>query len=116
MEGFPFPLDSWDRLHFLSRVMRKPMFCIYVKTKTQINFAVTPKLMDTFFLLNSLQPPNFLNPKFQASSHLLLLYSPVCVGPGGKPRKLTTRLILSCSDSIQPFLLARLYKVQVELL
>ena len=27
----------------------------------------------------------FLNPKFQASSHLLLLYSPVCVGPGRKP-------------------------------
>ena len=27
----------------------------------------------------------FLNPKFQASSHLLWLYSPVCVGPGRKP-------------------------------
>ena len=27
----------------------------------------------------------FLNPKFQASSHLLLLYSLVCVGPGRKP-------------------------------
>ena len=24
----------------------------------------------------------FLNPKFQASSNLLWLYSPVCVGPG----------------------------------
>ena len=29
----------------------------------------------------------FLNPKFQASSHLLWLYSPVCVGPGRKPRR-----------------------------
>ena len=27
----------------------------------------------------------YLNPKFQASSHLLWLYSPVCVGPGRKP-------------------------------
>ena len=27
----------------------------------------------------------FLNPKFQASSHLLSLYIPVCVGPGRNP-------------------------------
>ena len=29
----------------------------------------------------------FLYPKFQACIHLLLLYSPVCVGPGRKPRR-----------------------------
>ena len=29
----------------------------------------------------------FLNPKFQGSSHLLLQYSLVCVGPGRKPRR-----------------------------
>ena len=29
----------------------------------------------------------FLNPKFQATSHLLGLYSLVCVGPGRKPRR-----------------------------
>ena len=29
----------------------------------------------------------FLNPKIQASSHILWLYSPVCVGPGRKPRR-----------------------------
>ena len=28
----------------------------------------------------------YLNPKFQASSHFLWLYSPVCDGPGRKPR------------------------------
>ena len=28
-----------------------------------------------------------LNPKFQASSHLVWLYSLVCVGPGRKPRR-----------------------------
>ena len=27
----------------------------------------------------------YLNPKFQASSHLLCLHSPVCVGPSQKP-------------------------------
>ena len=30
----------------------------------------------------------YLNPKFQISSHLLWLYSPVCVGPGRKQRRL----------------------------
>ena len=30
----------------------------------------------------------FLNPKFPVSSHLLCLYSSVCVGPGRKPRRL----------------------------
>ena len=29
----------------------------------------------------------FPNPKFQVSSHFLLLYSPVCVGPSRKPRR-----------------------------
>ena len=39
----------------------------------------------------------FLNPKFQGSSHLLWLYSPVCVEAARKPRIpgfFTTRLIL----------------------
>ena len=30
----------------------------------------------------------YLNPKFQASSHILWLYSPVSVGPGRKTRRL----------------------------
>ena len=29
----------------------------------------------------------FLNPKFQASSMLLEVYRPICVGPGRKPRR-----------------------------
>ena len=29
----------------------------------------------------------FINPKFQASSHLLLLYSPDCVGPSLKSQR-----------------------------
>ena len=67
--------------------MRKPAFA-YAKTKTQISFAVTAKLISAFvFATWIVQSLYFLNPKFQASSHLRRLYSPVCVGPGRKPRR-----------------------------
>ena len=60
----------------------------YAKTKTQISFAVTAKLISAFvFATQIVQSLYFLNPKFQASSHLLWLYSPVYVGPGRKPRR-----------------------------
>ena len=67
--------------------MRKLAFeC--VKTKTQINFAVTAKLISVFvFATPIVQSLYFLNPKFQASGYLLWLYSPVCNGPGQKPRR-----------------------------
>ena len=58
------------------------------KKKTQISFAVTAKLISVFVF--AIQIVHFLynlNPKFQVSSHLLWLYSPVCVGPGRKPRR-----------------------------
>ena len=58
------------------------------KTKTQISFAVTAKLISAFvFATLIVQSLYFLNPKFQVSSHLLWLYSLVCVGPGRKPRR-----------------------------
>ena len=57
----------------------------YAKTKMQINFA---QLISPFvFATRIVQSPYFLNPKFQASGHLLWLYSLVCVGPGRKPRR-----------------------------
>ena len=60
----------------------------YAKTKTQISFAVTAKLISAFvFAIGIVQFLYYLNPKFQASSHILWLYSPVCVGPGRKPRR-----------------------------
>ena len=72
---------------YLSRVVRKPVFA-YAKTKTQISFAVTSKLICAFvFATRIVQSLYFLNPEFQASSHLLWLHSPVCVGPGRKPRR-----------------------------
>ena len=65
----------------------------YAKTKTQISFTVTVKLISAFvFATRIVQSLYFLYPKFRASSHLVWLYSPVCLGPGRKPR--ITRLIL----------------------
>ena len=67
--------------------MRKPAFCICEKTKTQISFAVTAKLISVFvFATRIVQFLIYLNPKCQASSNLLWLYSPVCIEPGRKPR------------------------------
>ena len=71
-------------LNDMSLVMRKPVFA-YAKTKTQISFA---KLISAFVFATRIVPSLFyLNPKFQASSHLLWLYSPVCVRPGCKPQR-----------------------------
>ena len=67
--------------------MRKPAFS-YVKTKTQISFAVTAKLISAFVFATRIeQSLYFLYTKFQASSHLVWLYSLVYVGPGRKPRR-----------------------------
>ena len=50
--------------------------------------AVTAKLISAFvFATRIVQSLFYLNPKFQASSHLVRLYIPVCVGPGRKPRR-----------------------------
>ena len=58
----------------------------YAKTKMQISFALTAKLISAFvFAKRIVQSLYFLNPKFQASSYRLRLYSLVCVGPGRKP-------------------------------
>ena len=55
----------------------------YAKTKTQISFAVTAKLISAFVFATRIgQYLYFLDAKFQASSHLVWLYSLVCVGPG----------------------------------
>ena len=61
----------------------------YAKTKTQISFAVTAKLISaSVFTRRIVQFLYYINTKFQASSHLLWLYSPVCVRPGRQPRRL----------------------------
>ena len=75
----------------MSPVMKKTRLFANAKTKTQISFAVTAtaKLISAFvFSTWIVQSLYFLHSKFQASSHLLWLYIPVCVGPGRKPRRL----------------------------
>ena len=71
--------------HEMSRRMGKP--AIYIgKIKAQISFTVTAKLISAFvFATWIVKYLFFLNPKFQASCHLLCLYSLVCVGPGRNP-------------------------------
>ena len=65
----------------------KTGFFLYAKTKTQISCAVTAQVISAFvFATRIVQSLYYINPKFQASSHLLWLYSPICVGPGRKPR------------------------------
>ena len=65
--------------------MGKPTICIG-KTKAQISFAVTAKLISAFvFSTRIVQFLFYLNPKFQASSSFLCLYRSVCVGPVRKP-------------------------------
>ena len=65
--------------------MRKPDFA-YAKTKAQISFPVTEKLISAFVFAKWIVHFLFyLNPKFQASSSFLCLYRPVCVGAGRKP-------------------------------
>ena len=74
-------------IYQLSFVMRKPAFA-YEKTKTQISSTVTAKLISAFVFASRIgQSLYFLYAKFQASSHLVWLYSPVCVRPGRKPRR-----------------------------
>ena len=78
-----------DYHYYMSRIVRKPAFAYAsAKTKAQISFVVTAKLISAFvFAIRIVQFLYFLNPTCQASSHLLWLYSPVCVGPGQKPQK-----------------------------
>ena len=66
----------------------KTGFLHNAKTKTQISFAVTTKLISAFvFATWIVQSLFYLDPKFQASSHLLCVYSLVCVRPGRKPQR-----------------------------
>ena len=68
--------------------MRKPEFCIYARTKAQISWAVTAELISAFvFATQILQSLFFLNTKFQASGDLRMMYSPLCVEHGRKPRR-----------------------------
>ena len=61
--------------------MRKSAFCI-CENKGADQLRDNQRL----FALKIVQSLHFLNMKFEASRHLLWLYSPVCVGPSWSER------------------------------
>ena len=68
--------------------MRKKTAFAYAKTKAEISCTVNAQLVSAcVFATCIVQSIHFLNPKFQASNHILGLYSLVCVGPGLKSRR-----------------------------
>ena len=87
-----FPLLSDPNVHVLRKTLIDPRhektgFCICEnKDADQLrgNREADQRLV---FAIRIVQSLFYLNPKFQASSHLLWLYSPVCVGPGRKSRR-----------------------------
>ena len=87
-------------MHLFEPRREKIGFLHMRKQKTQISFAVTAKLIIAFvFAIRIGQSLYYLHPKLQASSHLLWLYRPVCVGPGRKPRRPVFSQRGSFSDS-----------------
>ena len=71
--------EATQPLQYMTHVIRKSDFA-YAKTKTQISCAVTAQLISAFVIASQIvQSLYLLNPMFQASSHLLWLYSPICV-------------------------------------
>ena len=68
----------------MSHIMRKPTICIGENKETDQlcgNHEADQRLCFRYTDSSS----SFLNPKFQASSHLLCLYSSICVEPVWKP-------------------------------
>ena len=73
--------------HQMSRVLRKPAFCICENKGADPLHDCLEADHSFVFATRIVQSLYFLNLKFQASSHLLWLYSLVCVGTGQKTRK-----------------------------
>ena len=68
--------------------MREPAFCICENKdadQLRVNREADQRLC--FRYIRIVQSLFYINPKFQASSHLLWSYSPVCVKPGRKSRR-----------------------------
>ena len=72
----------------MSLVMRKPAFCICENKDADQPRGNREADQRLCFATQIVQSLYFLNPKFQVSSHVLWLYSLVCVRPGWKPRRL----------------------------
>ena len=75
----------WNKNKLIWAMSWENRIFAYSKTKTQISFA---KLISAFvFATYKVQSLYFLDRKFEAFSHLVWLYSPVCVRRGRKPRR-----------------------------
>ena len=73
-----------SRMYYLSRVVRNAVFCIREnKDADQLRGNREADQRLCFRYTDSTTP---LVSKSEVSSHLLWLYSPVCMGPGRKPR------------------------------
>ena len=81
--GRPF---RFSHIYEKSLVMRKPFFCI-CENKDADQPPGNRKADQRLCFRYIVQSLFFLNPKFQASNHLVWLSCLVCVGPGGKPRR-----------------------------
>ena len=79
----------------MSFVMRKPDFCICKNKEADRSAAFV-------FATQIVQSLYCLYTKFQASSHLVWLYSPapICVGPGRKPPKTEAQMLYKSSPAI----------------
>ena len=71
----------------MSRVVRKPAFCICENKDADQPRGNREADQRLCFRYTDRTIPLLSKSKFQASSDLLWLYSPVCVGPGRKPRR-----------------------------
>ena len=66
--------------------MRQPTICICENKGVDQLRGFTAQLISAIVFATQIeQSLYFLNPKFQASSHLLLLFSPVCLDLVGNP-------------------------------
>ena len=85
-----FATDTFRPLEphlYMSRVMRKPAFCI-CKNKSADQYSnCTADQRLCFRFIDVVQALYFLNPKYQASNRLSWLYIPICVGPGWKAQR-----------------------------
>ena len=84
--------------------MRKRSFCICENKGADQLRGNSARLICAFvFATRIVRSLYFLNPKFQAPSHLLWLYSPVCVGLVGNPEDwfLSHLLIARCDIGVQ---------------
>ena len=98
----------------MSRVVRKPAFCICEsKDGDQLrgNREADQRLC---FAIRIVQSLYYLNPKFQAPCHLLWPYSLLCAGPGRKPRRqVSSQRGSNCSRKVNSYCIEGLQSEQI---